>query len=126
MARVSRESASGGGDFGPVDDRNEVVHGYRVSFATFKEDIDATPLLRELPDGRCQCPHWGYVIRGSVTFRFPDRDEVYSAGDAFYTEPGHVPVQHQPGSEVVMFSPEAELAPTEAAIMKSLQEMQPA
>jgi mannose-6-phosphate isomerase-like protein (cupin superfamily) len=126
MAKVSKETASGGGDYGPVVDRNEEIDGYRISFATFKEDVDGTPLMKGLPDDRCQCPHWGYVIAGRVTFRFPDRDEVYEAGDAFYTPPGHIPVKHQPGSEVVMFSPADELRVTEAAMMKNMQALQPA
>ena len=40
-----------------------------MNFVTFREDIDHTPLLRGLPDDRCQCPHWGYVINGRLTFR---------------------------------------------------------
>jgi len=126
MPKVSKETATRGGDFGPVIDRNDEVEGYRIAFATFRADIDATPLLKGLPDDRCQCPHWGYVIAGKVTFRFGDRDEVYEAGDAFYTPAGHIPVMHQPGSEIVMFSPEQELVKTEAVMMKNMQAMQPA
>ena len=124
MAKVSKESATQGGDYGPVVDRNEDVEGYRISFTTFKEDVDGTPLLKGLPDDRCQCPHWGYVLTGSLTFRFPDRDEVFEAGDAFYTPPGHVPVRHEPGTEIVMFSPAHELRETEAVMMKNMQAMQ--
>jgi len=87
--------------------------------------VDATPLTKGLPDDRCQSPHWGYVIAGQVTFRFPDGDEVYEAGDAFYTPPGHIPVKHQPGSEVVMFSPAEAIRETEAVMMKNMQAMQP-
>src|ERR1041385_7216203 len=116
MAKVSKESATGGGDFGPVEDRNEVVHGYRIGFATFKQDIDATPLMKGLPDDRCQCPHWGYVVNGKVTFRYADREEVFEAGDAFYNPPGHVPVKHEPGTDVVMFSPAEELRKTDAVM----------
>jgi hypothetical protein len=126
MPKVSKQSATQGGDYGPVVDRNEELEGYRIGFTTFREDVDATPLLKGLPDDRCQCPHWGYVIAGNLTFRFPDRDEVYAAGDAFYTEPGHIPVQHQPGTEIVMFSPAQELRETEAVMMKNMQGMQPA
>jgi len=124
MAKVSKESATGGGDYGPVVDRSEELDGYRIGFATFREDIDATPLMEGLPDNRCQCPHWGYVISGKVTFRFADRDEVYETGDAFYTPPGHIPVKHEPGTETVMFSPAEELRETEAVMMKNLQAMQ--
>ena len=124
MPKVSKESATGGGEYGPVSDRSDQIEGYTVNFTTFHEDIDGTPLMKGLPDDRCQCPHWGYVLSGRLTFRFPDHDEVFEAGDAFYTPPGHIPVSHQPESEVVMFSPAEELAKTEAAIMKNMQAMQ--
>jgi len=126
MPKVSKDSATGGGDYGPVVDRSEEVDGYRIGFTTFKQDVDATPLMKGLPDDRCQCPHWGYVLTGRVTFRFGDRDEVYEAGDAFYTPPGHIPVKHQPGTEIVMFSPAHELHETEAVMMRNMQAMQPA
>ena len=126
MPKVSSETATGGGDLGPVVDRHEEVEGYRIGFTTFKEDVDGTPLMKGLPDDRCQCPHWGYVISGKVTFRYGDRDEVYDAGDAFYTPPGHIPVKHQPGTEIVMFSPAEALAETEAVMMKNMQAMQSA
>jgi hypothetical protein len=126
MPKVSKESATQGGDYGPVIDRNEELEGYRIGFTTFREDLDATPLLKGLQDDRCQCPHWGYVITGKLTFRFGDRDETYESGDAFYTPPGHIPVKHQPETEVVMFSPARELRETEAVMMKNMQAMQPA
>jgi hypothetical protein len=126
MPKISKADATLGGDYGPVVDRSEELEGYRVGFTTFREDVDATPLMKGLPDDRCQCPHWGYVITGSLTFRFGDREEVYEAGDAFYTPPGHIPVQHQPGTEMVMFSPAQELRETEAVMMKNMQAMQTA
>ncbi|MBO0707740.1 MAG: cupin domain-containing protein, partial [Candidatus Dormibacteraeota bacterium] len=98
MPSVSKDGATQGGDYGPVLDRAEDLDGYTVSFALFREDVDGTPLLKGLPDDRCQCPHWGYVLKGRVTFRYADRDEVYEAGEAFYTPPGHIPVKHEPGS----------------------------
>ncbi len=126
MPKVSKESATRGGDYGPVVDRNDEVEGYRIGFTTFKENIDGTPLMKGLPDDRCQCPHWGYVFSGSLTFRFPDHDEVFEAGDAFYTPAGHIPVFNQPGTEIVMFSPAEELNATEAVMMKNMQALQPA
>ena len=124
MPKVSRESAQVE-DHGPVEDRHDDIDGYTVSFVTFRQDIDATPLLKGAPDDRCQCPHWGYVLKGRLTFRYADRDEVYQAGEAFYTPPGHVPVKHEPGTEMVMFSPAAELRETEAVMAKNMQTMQP-
>jgi mannose-6-phosphate isomerase-like protein (cupin superfamily) len=126
MPKISKETAGQGGDYGPVVDRSEEMEGYRIGFTTFREDVDATPLMKGLPDDRCQCPHWGYVITGKLTFRFGERDEVYEAGDAFYTPPGHIPVQHQPGTEIVLFSPAQELRETEAVMTKNMQAMQTA
>lgn len=108
MPKVSKESAAHVEDHGPVEDRHEDVDGYTVNFVSFRQDIDGTPLLKGLPDDRCQCPHWGYVLRGSVTYRFADHDEVFRAGDAFYVPPGHAPLADA-DSEIVQFSPSDEL-----------------
>lgn len=124
MPKVSRDSATQGGDFGAVVDRSEQLGGYTVNFTSYRADIDATPLMKGLPDDRCQCPHWGYVISGELTFRYADREEIFGAGDAFYTPPGHVPVKNEPGTEVVLFSPAEEMRETEAVVMKNLQAMQ--
>jgi hypothetical protein len=124
MSKVSRETATQGGDYGLVVDRSEEFDDYTVDFLTFREDVDHTPLLKGLPDDRCQCPHWGYVFKGGLTFHYPDRDEVYEPGDAFYAPPGHVPVHTEPGTEYLQFSPSEELRPTSEAIMKNFQSLQ--
>ncbi|HYZ28125.1 MAG TPA: cupin domain-containing protein [Thermoleophilaceae bacterium] len=124
MPKVSRESATGGGDYGAVVDRSEELDGYTVNFVQFNEDIDATPLLKGLPDDRCQSPHWGYVVSGRLHFRFADHEETFEAGDAFYLPPGHVPFKHEPGTLIVQFSPTEQLRPTEAAIERNMQAMQ--
>ena len=54
MPKVSRDSATQGGEFGPVVDRSDDLDGYTVNFTSFSEDIDATPLMKGLPDDRCQ------------------------------------------------------------------------
>jgi len=125
MAKVSKLTAKKE-EFGPVTECNAEVDGYRIGFATFHDDIDGTPLMKGLPDDMCQCPHWGYVLSGRVTFRYADRDETYEAGDAFYTPPGHIPLAHEPGSECVMFSPADEMRVTEAQILKNFRAMQTA
>ena len=124
MPKVSKDSTTQGGDYGQVLDRADQLDGYTVNFVEFREDVDATPLLKGLPDDRCQCPHWGYVLGGKATFTYADHEEVFEAGDAFYTPPGHIPVKHQPGTEMVMFSPAEELRKTEAAMMKNMEGMQ--
>ena len=105
-------------------DLRDELGGYTASFQTLLDDIDATPLMKGLPDERCQCPHWGYVFKGKMTARYEDHDEVFEAGDAFYVPPGHVQVQNEPGTEFLSFSPSEELRIAEAAMMKNVQAMQ--
>jgi len=61
MPKVAKESATGGGEFGPVTDRSGQVDGYTVNFTSFAEDVDATPLMKSpnalsRRDGRCLKP----------------------------------------------------------------------
>ncbi len=92
MQKVSRDSAPHRQDAGPVVDLRDELDGYTASFTSLLEDIDATPLMKGLPDDRCPCPHWGYVFNGKMTARYADRDEVFEVGEAFYIPPGHVPI----------------------------------
>ena len=124
MPKVSRDSAPQRQETGPIVDLRDELDGHTVSFTALHEDIDATPFMKGLPDDRCQCPHWGYVLKGKMTARYADHDEVFEAGDAFYAPPGHVPVQNEPGTEFVWFSPSEELRTAEAVMMKNMQAMQ--
>jgi hypothetical protein len=108
MGKVSRESAANVEHHGPVEDRHEDIDDYTVNFVTMGVTIDATPLLRGLPGDRCPCPHWGYVFKGKITYRFADHEEVFVAGDAFYVPSGHAPIV-EAGTELVQFSPSEEL-----------------
>jgi hypothetical protein len=120
MPGFSKQTAPNAETFGPVTDHHDDIDGYTVSIVSFGADIDGAPLMKGLPDDRCQCPHWGYVVQGTVTFTFADHVEDYAAGDAFYVPPGHTPA-HSADSEIVLFSPAHELALTEAAIERNMQ-----
>jgi hypothetical protein len=124
MPKISKKSAPKGEDHGPVANREGPLASYTVNFVEFRENVDGTPLMKGLPDDRCQCPHWGYVLRGKMTMRFADHDEVYEAGEAFYAPPGHIPVRHEPGTEIVQFSPADDLNKTQAVMMKNMKAMQ--
>ena len=93
-----------------------------IETGSVKEDLDVAPLFAGLPDDRCQCAHWGYVIAGSLTFRFADRTETYGAGEVYYAEPGHTPVMHA-GLEYVEFSPTADLNKTMEVAMGNAAKM---
>jgi hypothetical protein len=125
MPSTSRESASQVEDMGVMEGRYQRLEGYTVGFESFREDADATPLFKGLPDDRCQSPHWGYVFKGEVTFRYADRDEVYEAGDAYYAPPGHIPVVSA-GTEVVEFSPTEEYVRTLEVLERNLAAIGPA
>src|SRR3954464_1982312 len=123
MPKTSRETASQVDDMGVLESRSEELGGYTVEFTTFRQDADGTPFFKGLPDDRCQSPHWGYVLRGSVTFRFADRDELYETGDAYYAPPGHIPVVSA-GTEIVEFSPTEEYGRTMQVLERNLAAMQ--
>ena len=94
-----------------------------VSFESYKERFDVTPLLKGLPDDLDQCPHWGYVFKGVYRVRYKDgHEETYREGDAYYSAPGHTSIL-EPGTEVVEFSPKALLAKTMEVAMKNMEKM---
>ena len=102
-----------------IEGRYAPLGGYTVSFETFRQDADPAPYFAGLPGDRCQCPHWGVVTAGQLTFRWPDRDETYVAGDAYYAPPGHLPLVTA-GTAVVEFSPTADLEATMAVVQANL------
>ena len=119
MPKVSKSDASQVQDMGIVEFRTEELDGFIVEFSSFREDADATQLFKGLPDDRCQSPHWGYVLKGSLTFNYPDHEETYEAGDAYYGPPGHIP-RVTAGTEVVEFSPAEEYRRTQAVLAENL------
>jgi hypothetical protein len=125
MLKVSRETANHVEDHGPVEDRHQDGDGYTINFVTFKADVDATPLLKGLPGDRCNCPHWGYVITGRMTYVADDGDHVVEAGDAFYLPPGHIP-KVAAGTELVQFSPTEQLNEVSLHMTENAKRMQAA
>lgn len=94
--------------------------GYTVGFETYTQDADLSPFFSGLPDGRCQCEHWGYVIKGKVSFKTGDGEETFETGDAYYAAPGHTPVLYA-GTEIVEFSPTDELQRTIEVVTKNME-----
>ena len=120
MSRTSKADAQVTLDEPEIEGRYAELDGYTVAFETHKADIDPAPFFQGLPQDRCQCPHWGVVLSGRIVFRYADRDEVYTAGDAYYGAPGHLPLLFA-GTELVEFSPTAALAETMAVVSQNLQ-----
>jgi hypothetical protein len=95
------------------------LDGYTVAFEAYSADADMSPLFVGLPDDRCQCSHWGYVIKGRLTYKTDAGDEVFETGDAYYVGPGHIPVLSA-GTEVVEFSPTEALMETMSVVEKNM------
>ena len=120
MPKVSRESATETHEAPGYEGHFEDLGGYTVAFERYSEDADLSPLFAGLPDDRCQCPHWGVVLKGKVTYRYASGDETIEAGEAYYVPPGHTPV-HYAGAEIVEFSPTEELRDTIGVVMGNLE-----
>jgi hypothetical protein len=87
-----------------VELRMREVGEMTIAFVRLAKGADLGPALKGLPDDLCQCPHWGYLLRGRVRMKTKDGDEVYEAGRPFYWAPGHAPEALE-DSEYVDFSP---------------------
>ena len=96
--------------------------GINVEIADFQGDLDVAPLFKGLPNDECQCPHWGYVIKGTLRYRSGEREEVFNAGDAYYVGPGHIPI-FEAGLEYVEFSPADELQRTMEVVEQNMAAM---
>ena len=83
----------------------EIGGGMTTAFARVSKGANFRPALAGLDDDLCQCPHWGYLVKGRVKMHTRGgRDEVYEAGQAFYWAPGHAPEALE-DAEYVDFSP---------------------
>lgn len=44
-------------------------------------------LFAGMPDDRCQCAHWGYIISGTIRVNSADGARDYTAGETYYWAP---------------------------------------
>jgi hypothetical protein len=78
----------------------------RAAIVAIPGGTNLAPLFQGLPDNRCPCPHWGYVLTGTMRVIYADGEETVSAGDLIYLPPGHTVVVEQ-DVEYLEFSPPA-------------------
>jgi len=120
MPKASKTSASESVEVEGYEGHFENLEdNYTVGFETYSADADLTPFFAGLPNDQCQCEHWGYVIKGKLTFKTANGDETFEAGDAYYVGPGHTPVLYA-GTEVVEFSPTDKLQETIEVVTKNM------
>lgn len=87
------------------------VNGFdRISgeYFSLAAGVDTTPLFKGLEGDLCQCPHWGFVLRGEITTTdATGAEETVTKNDLFYWPAGHN-VKVTADAEIIMFSPEHE------------------
>lgn len=91
-------------DFGDVRGFDRISGEY----FTLAAGVDTTALFVGLEGNVCQCPHWGFVIRGAITTTdATGGQETVTTNDLFYWPPGHN-VKVDADAEIIMFSPQRE------------------
>lgn len=77
-------------------------------FFSLSAGVDTTPLFIGLEGNLCQCPHWGYVLKGQITTTNAEGvQETVSTNDLFFWPAGHN-VKVDEDAEIIMFSPQHE------------------
>jgi mannose-6-phosphate isomerase-like protein (cupin superfamily) len=121
MPKASKETASQTVEVEGYEGHIEnLAGGYTVAFEKYTADADLSPFFKGLPDDRCQAEHWGYVVKGKVSFKTAEGEETFEAGDGYYVPPGHTPTLYA-GTEVVEFSPTEELGRTMEVVQKNME-----
>jgi len=79
-----------------------------AEYFTLSAGVDTTPLFQGLEGNACQCPHWGFVLKGAITTTdAAGKHESVRANDLFYWPAGHN-VRVTEDAEIIMFSPQRE------------------
>ena len=82
--------------------------GISAEYFSLAAGVDTAPLFEGLEGNLCQCPHWGFVLKGQITTTDKTgRSETVKANDLFYWPPGHN-VKVDADADIIMFSPERE------------------
>jgi hypothetical protein len=96
---------------GDIETRANAGGDVLVRHIQLPAGTDFTPLFVGLPDDRCQCAHWGYVLEGSIRLRYADgTEELNQAGDVYHWPGGHTGWTDE-GVTFIEFSPIADIAP---------------
>ncbi len=91
-------------DFGSVKGFDKISGEY----FTLSAGVDTTPLFQGLEGNLCQCPHWGFVLRGQITTTTAKGvQETVKKNDLFFWPAGHN-VKVDEDAEIIMFSPQHE------------------
>jgi hypothetical protein len=97
--------------------------GMTANFMEVPGGTDFTPLLKGLPNDLCHCPHWGYIVKGSIHVRYADgTEEAVKAGEVFYWPVGHTAWTDE-DTAMIDFNPEKEYAEVWAHVTKMQEKL---
>ena len=108
MEAFAPEAMSVAFEGGGVEVRTERAGDMTVGLFRLPSGTDLRPLLHGLEGDLCQCPHWGYMLKGTLRMHTPEGPHDFTAGQAFYWAAGHAPEALE-DVEYVDFSPTQEL-----------------
>ena len=97
--------------------------GMTAGYNQLPGGADFTPFLEGLENDRCHCPHWGYILEGSIKLVYNDgTEETCNAGDLFYWPSGHTAIVLE-DTKLMDFSPDKEMGELMANINRKMEEM---
>ncbi|MGW6389512.1 hypothetical protein ACWFR1_03200 [Streptomyces sp. NPDC055103] len=105
MTATTRETTPVALEGGGVELRvKEAGGGMSAAFIHLPAGTDMAPAFKGLEGDLCQCPHWGYLLKGRIRMRTASGEEILEAGQAYYWGPGHAPEALE-DVDLVEFSP---------------------
>ena len=97
--------------------------GMSIGYMEVPGTADFTPLFKGLPDDMCPSPHWGYVIEGSLTVKYPGgKEETVNAGEVFYWPAPHTGVVEK-NVKFIDISPDGPFKTVMDHLAKKMKEM---
>ena len=97
--------------------------GMTVAFNELPAGTDVTPLLKGLRNDSCHCPHYGYILEGTMRVIYDDgKEEMLTTGDVFYLPSGHTVIVEE-DVKFIEFNPEKEFAELMHHIGKKMDEL---
>ncbi len=111
MEATTREQTPIAIEGGGVELRTRPIGGgMSAAFVRLPAGADLRPATKGLPDDLCPCPHWGYMVEGTLRMHTGPQDhQDFRAGQAFYWAAGHAPEALE-DCEYVDFSPTDEFS----------------
>jgi len=109
---------------GDYEARSVDAAGIRIAFESMPAHFppDESP-FKGLPDDRCQCDHWGYLVKGSFRVTYLDGSgETVRTGEVYHLPPGHF-VQTLEPVELIELSPVEEHDRTMVAVARNVGAM---